>query len=236
MAVAPEAVEMVGCGCPRLRALARVPSGGLPFRNRPVSPKVVPSSGTFGVFLVGHVRVPQRTAELGDRLVVAVWSEALNGSKRGQALVFNEDERLEIISSLRVVDAVFLEESLAKKPTESSRIRPTSSSWVTTRSAGSTGSRRRPGRPPSANAVRVGHRPDRAHSRPVLNRHRDPSLSAAQVGGVSLGVSEPCPGAPPVRMASSMAIERTRRRRCWSVSRSLKYRPRVVSTKTTMST
>ena len=80
-----------------------------------MSPKTVITFGTFDVFHVGHVRVLQRAAELGDRLVVGVSSDALNLAKKGRAPVFNEDERLEIISSLRVVDGVFLEESLEKK-------------------------------------------------------------------------------------------------------------------------
>jgi len=80
-----------------------------------LSPRTVITFGTFDVFHVGHVRVLQRAAELGDRLVVGVSSDALNISKKGRAPVFNEDERLEIISSLRVVDGVFLEESLEKK-------------------------------------------------------------------------------------------------------------------------
>jgi glycerol-3-phosphate cytidylyltransferase len=80
-----------------------------------VSQRTVITFGTFDVFHVGHVRVLRRAAELGDRLVVGVSSDALNFSKKGRAPVFNEDERLEIISSLRVVDAVFLEESLEKK-------------------------------------------------------------------------------------------------------------------------
>ncbi|HET7800458.1 MAG TPA: adenylyltransferase/cytidyltransferase family protein, partial [Humibacillus xanthopallidus] len=80
-----------------------------------MSPRTVITFGTFDVFHVGHVRVLQRAAELGDRLVVGVSSDALNFSKKGRSPVFNEDERLEIISSLRVVDGVFLEESLEKK-------------------------------------------------------------------------------------------------------------------------
>jgi glycerol-3-phosphate cytidylyltransferase len=80
-----------------------------------VSQRTVITFGTFDVFHVGHVRVLQRAAELGDRLVVGVSSDALNLSKKGRAPVFNEDERREIIRSLRVVDEVFLEESLEKE-------------------------------------------------------------------------------------------------------------------------
>lgn len=77
--------------------------------------RTVITFGTFDVFHVGHVRVLRRAAELGDRLVVGVSADALNIAKKGRAPVFNQDERLEIIESLAVVDAVFIEESLEKK-------------------------------------------------------------------------------------------------------------------------
>ncbi|GGN03976.1 glycerol-3-phosphate cytidylyltransferase [Terrabacter tumescens] len=80
-----------------------------------MSNRTVITFGTFDVFHVGHVRVLQRAAELGDRLVVGVSADALNVAKKGRAPIFNEAERLEIISALKVVDEVFLEESLELK-------------------------------------------------------------------------------------------------------------------------
>jgi len=80
-----------------------------------VSNRTVITFGTFDVFHVGHVRVLQRAAELGDRLVVGVSADALNVAKKGRPPVFNQDERLEIISALKVVDEVFVEESLELK-------------------------------------------------------------------------------------------------------------------------
>ncbi|KRC85180.1 MULTISPECIES: adenylyltransferase/cytidyltransferase family protein [Intrasporangiaceae] len=77
--------------------------------------RTVITFGTFDVFHVGHVRVLQRAAELGDRLVVGVSADALNIAKKGRPPVFNQDERLEIISALKVVDEVFVEESLELK-------------------------------------------------------------------------------------------------------------------------
>ncbi len=71
--------------------------------------------GTFDVLHVGHVRVLNRAAELGERLVVGVSSDALNFSKKGRNPVFTQDERLEIVSNLKVVDSVFVEESLEQK-------------------------------------------------------------------------------------------------------------------------
>ncbi len=71
--------------------------------------------GTFDVLHVGHVRVLNRAAELGDRLVVGVSSDALNFSKKDRNPVFTQEERLEIVSNIKVVDAVFVEESLELK-------------------------------------------------------------------------------------------------------------------------
>ena len=47
--------------------------------------------GTFDVFHVGHVRVLNRSAALGDRLVVGVSSDKLNFAKKGRNPVFSQD-------------------------------------------------------------------------------------------------------------------------------------------------
>jgi glycerol-3-phosphate cytidylyltransferase len=80
-----------------------------------MSKRTVITFGTFDVFHVGHVRVLKRAAELGDRLVVGVSADALNVAKKGRPPVFSQEERLEIVASLKVVDEVFLEESLEQK-------------------------------------------------------------------------------------------------------------------------
>ena len=77
--------------------------------------KTVITFGTFDVFHVGHVRMLNRSAELGDRLVVGVSSDKLNFSKKGRNPVFTQDERLEIVANVKTVDAVFIEESLEQK-------------------------------------------------------------------------------------------------------------------------
>ena len=78
-------------------------------------PTTVITFGTFDVFHVGHLRVIQRAAALGDRLVVGVSADALNLRKKGRAPVFSQEERLEIVAALRAVDEVFVEESLEQK-------------------------------------------------------------------------------------------------------------------------
>ncbi len=80
-----------------------------------MSARTVITFGTFDVFHVGHIRVLQRAAALGDRLVVGVSADALNIAKKGRAPVYSQDERMEIVASLRVVDEVFVEESLELK-------------------------------------------------------------------------------------------------------------------------
>ncbi len=78
-------------------------------------PRTVVTFGTFDVFHVGHLRVIQRAASLGERLVVGVSSDALNAKKKGRAPVFSQGERMEIVASLKPVSSVFLEESLEQK-------------------------------------------------------------------------------------------------------------------------
>ncbi|MFT5353208.1 MAG: glycerol-3-phosphate cytidylyltransferase [Polyangiales bacterium] len=71
--------------------------------------------GTFDVLHVGHVRIFERAARLGHRLVVGVSSDELNFRKKGRRPVYSEDDRMEIVSMIRFVDEVFLEDSLELK-------------------------------------------------------------------------------------------------------------------------
>lgn len=77
--------------------------------------KTVLTFGTFDVLHLGHLRVLERARALGDRLVVGVSSDALNRAKKDRDPVFGQDERMRLIGALRVVDEVFLEESLEAK-------------------------------------------------------------------------------------------------------------------------
>lgn len=77
--------------------------------------KTVVTFGTFDVFHVGHLRILQRAAQLGDKLIVGVSSDQLNYSKKQRFPVYNQDERMEIIRALSWVNEVFIEESLELK-------------------------------------------------------------------------------------------------------------------------
>jgi len=71
--------------------------------------------GTFDILHYGHIRILSRAKELGDELIVGVSSDALNECKKGRKPVYSEFERTEMLKALRVVDEVFLEESLELK-------------------------------------------------------------------------------------------------------------------------
>ena len=78
-------------------------------------PRTVITFGTFDVFHVGHLRIIERAASYGDRLVVGVSADALNQRKKDRLPVFSEAERMAIVGALKQVDEVFLEESLELK-------------------------------------------------------------------------------------------------------------------------
>ena len=71
--------------------------------------------GTFDVFHIGHVNILKRAKEFGDLLIVGVSSDSLNFSKKQRYPIYSQEERIEIISSLKFVDHVFIEESLDLK-------------------------------------------------------------------------------------------------------------------------
>jgi len=71
--------------------------------------------GTFDILHYGHIRILERSREMGDTLIVGVSSDNLNLSKKGRKPVYSEFERKSMLKALRCVDEVFLEESLELK-------------------------------------------------------------------------------------------------------------------------
>lgn len=71
--------------------------------------------GTFDLFHIGHLNILERARAQGDYLIVGISSDALNYSKKQKKPVYDEKQRLRIISALKCVDEVFLEESLELK-------------------------------------------------------------------------------------------------------------------------
>lgn len=77
--------------------------------------KTVITFGTFDVFHIGHLNILQRASALGDRLIVGISSDALNIEKKQRAPVYSQQDRMAIVSQIKGVDEVFLEESLEAK-------------------------------------------------------------------------------------------------------------------------
>jgi len=68
---------------------------------------VVAVSGYFDPLHVGHLEYLEMAKELGDKLVVIVNSDKQAILKKGKPFM-KEDDRLEIVASLKCVDEVFL--------------------------------------------------------------------------------------------------------------------------------
>ncbi|HEY7464340.1 MAG TPA: adenylyltransferase/cytidyltransferase family protein [Candidatus Limnocylindria bacterium] len=71
--------------------------------------------GTFDLLHIGHINILERAKAVCDYLVVGVSTDALTIAKKGVPPVYPEAERIRIVSSLRVVDFTFPEESLEAK-------------------------------------------------------------------------------------------------------------------------
>ncbi|MDC0230379.1 adenylyltransferase/cytidyltransferase family protein [Aureispira] len=71
--------------------------------------------GTFDIFHIGHLNILKRAKKLGAKLIVGISSDELNMVKKNRKPIYNIKQRLEIISSIKYVDEVFVEESLEKK-------------------------------------------------------------------------------------------------------------------------
>lgn len=77
--------------------------------------KTVITFGTFDLLHIGHINIFKRARELGSRLVVGISSDQLNFHKKGAYPIYSQQDRITIVSSIKYVDEVFLEESLEKK-------------------------------------------------------------------------------------------------------------------------
>ena len=64
-------------------------------------------SGYFDPIHVGHLEFIKKSKELGDYLIVIVNNDLQSNLKKGKSFM-NEDDRVEIIKSIRWVDEVFL--------------------------------------------------------------------------------------------------------------------------------
>ncbi len=72
--------------------------------------KKVMCFGTFDLIHLGHLDYFRQAKEHGDYLIVVIARDSTK-EKQGNEITFTEDERLELIRSLRIVDEVVLGDS-----------------------------------------------------------------------------------------------------------------------------
>ena len=71
--------------------------------------------GTFDLFHIGHLKIIQRAKALGTHLTVGISSDAFNLRKKNKLPIIPQADRIEIVSNIVGVDAVFIEESMELK-------------------------------------------------------------------------------------------------------------------------
>ena len=70
--------------------------------------------GVFDLFHIGHLRIFQRAREACDVLIAGVVTDEVARAAKGRPPVIPFDERFEIVSSLRLVDEVVIDEHVEK--------------------------------------------------------------------------------------------------------------------------
>ena len=70
--------------------------------------------GTFDYFHYGHYSLLERAKSLGDYLIVGISSDAMAQAK-GKATLLSQSRRMSIVSNLKFVDEVILEENMEQK-------------------------------------------------------------------------------------------------------------------------
>ena len=69
--------------------------------------KKILTFGVFDYFHYGHLKLLERTKALGDYLIVAVQrSEEIHKTKPQAKILYSDEQRIEIIKSIRFVDEV----------------------------------------------------------------------------------------------------------------------------------
>jgi len=71
--------------------------------------------GTFDLLHIGHINILKNAKSLGDELIVGVSTDKFSIEKKNRKPIYNENDRKQILESLKFVDKVFFEESFEKK-------------------------------------------------------------------------------------------------------------------------
>lgn len=72
------------------------------------------TTGVFDMFHIGHLRILQRAKEQCNYLIVGVSSDEIVREYKNRTPIVNVKERMEIISSIKYVDEVVMQEDMDK--------------------------------------------------------------------------------------------------------------------------
>lgn len=76
--------------------------------------KIGYTTGVYDMFHIGHLNILRRAKEQCDYLIVGVTSDDLCLSRKGKAPIIGQDDRIEIISAIRYVDKVVIQNDMEK--------------------------------------------------------------------------------------------------------------------------
>jgi len=71
--------------------------------------------GTFDLLHIGHINILERAKKLGDKLIVGISTDKFSYKKKNRYPIYNQNDRKQILESLKFVDEVFFEESFEQK-------------------------------------------------------------------------------------------------------------------------
>jgi glycerol-3-phosphate cytidylyltransferase len=79
-----------------------------------VSAVVGYTTGVYDMFHIGHLNVLRAARQMCDRLVVGVTTDDLSEARKGKRPIIPQDERMDIVRSIRYVDEVVPQATMDK--------------------------------------------------------------------------------------------------------------------------
>ncbi len=76
--------------------------------------KIGYTTGVFDMFHIGHLNILKRAKEQCEYLIVGVTTDALCESRKKKKPIINQQDRVAIVSAIRYVDKVVLQEDMDK--------------------------------------------------------------------------------------------------------------------------
>ena len=76
---------------------------------------IIITFGTFDIFHIGHIKILQRAAALGYKLIVGISTDKMSFLKKNKYPIYNQYQRKIILENIKCVDEVFFEETMELK-------------------------------------------------------------------------------------------------------------------------